>query len=124
MKELVEFLTNDWVARHLWRGSAPAWVSHAAQPVLAFALLCWLVSFVWKSLHDPVSAVIDWVRRRRDPALQAKLRVRQQFAAYLLDSLQRLEAELMFDPRRFAQLEAEYYTGARVTGSLWRRLVE
>ena len=123
IKNLWELLSSAAFFKALFGATPPAWYAVVLQPLLFFLIIIALVGFVWKNLSEPVTALIEWLRRFRASADERqRIRRRHQFAEHMLRRIARRNEEEYWDPRRFTDLEADYYAGHRAGLSLWRRI--
>ena len=110
IRKILDLLNGSWALAN-WPRS-----------LLVVLLLVIMTGFLWKQLSDPIKGLIQvFLHFKMAPTDRERIRRRQRFASTVATILRGQDTAASWDPRRFTELEAEYYPGLDVTGPRWRR---
>jgi hypothetical protein len=122
IKQLWELLSTPSFVKTLFGGSPPHWYLVALQPILIVLVLVAIIGLIWKSLNEPIAALLKaFDRIKASPAERERILARTHFVDHILSRSRKLNEQELWDPRRFTELEAEYYSGNIAGASVWMR---
>ncbi|MBB5328428.1 NACHT domain-containing protein [Tunturiibacter gelidoferens] len=122
IKQLWELLSNPSFFKTLFGGTPPHWYLVGLQPTLIVLILVAIIGFIWKNLSEPIAALFKALDQiKATPAERERIAARTRFVDHILSSSRKVNEQELWDPRRFTELEAEYYSGNIPGASVWMR---
>src|SRR5262252_4780826 len=117
VKQILQFLLDPNNANALFGGHKPPhWYPLLVQFVLWPLLTSVVIAILWKNLHEPIKAFLEFLRQRRaTPAQREEILVRQQIAKIMLVTVGKLIEEEMWLQWKFTDVAGEFYPGLETT---------